>query len=69
MPQLRKALDDAGREDIQVVVGGVIPPQDFDELRKSGAAAIYPPGTVIGEAAGELLAMMMETLGLDVPAA
>ncbi|MBF6618793.1 MAG: methylmalonyl-CoA mutase [Patulibacter sp.] len=68
VPQLRKALDDAGREDILVVAGGVIPPQDFDELRAGGAAAIYPPGTVIGEAAGDLLVMMMEKLGLDVPA-
>ncbi|MFA4927716.1 MAG: methylmalonyl-CoA mutase [Patulibacter sp.] len=67
VPQLRKALDDAGREDILVVAGGVIPPQDFDELRAGGAAAIYPPGTVIGEAAGDLLVMMMEKLGLDVP--
>jgi methylmalonyl-CoA mutase len=69
VPQLRKALDDAGREDILVVAGGVIPPQDFDELRAGGAAAIYPPGTVIGEAAGTLLTMMMEKLGLEVPAA
>ena len=38
-----------------IVVGGVIPPQDFDALRESGAAAIYPPGTVIAEAALELL--------------
>jgi methylmalonyl-CoA mutase len=68
VPQLRKALDDAGRDDILVVAGGVIPPQDFDELRAGGAAAIYPPGTVIGEAAGALLAMMMEQLGLEVPA-
>ncbi len=68
VPQLRKALDDAGREDILVVVGGVIPPQDFAELRTNGAAAIYPPGTVIGEAAGALLVMMMEQLGLEVPA-
>ena len=34
-----------------VVVGGVIPPEDFDELRAAGADAIFPPGTVIGEAA------------------
>jgi methylmalonyl-CoA mutase len=38
-----------------IVVGGVIPPQDFDELYAAGAVAIYPPGTVIAEAAGDLL--------------
>ena len=38
-----------------VVVGGVIPPQDFDELRAAGAAAIFPPGTVIPDAALELI--------------
>jgi len=37
------------------VVGGVIPPQDFDALREAGAAAIFPPGTVIAEAAEELM--------------
>ena len=42
-----------------IVVGGVVPPQDFDELLAAGAAAIYPPGTVISEAAGDLL----DTLG------
>jgi methylmalonyl-CoA mutase len=67
VPQLRKALDDMGREDVAVVVGGVIPPQDFDELRASGADAIYPPGTVIGTAAGGLLRLLMEKLDLEVP--
>ena len=38
-----------------IVVGGVIPPQDFDELRAAGAAAIFPPGTVIADAAVDLL--------------
>jgi len=56
VPELRKALADLGREDILIVVGGVIPPQDFDELRAAGAAAIFPPGTVIADAAAELLA-------------
>jgi methylmalonyl-CoA mutase len=67
VPQLRKALDEMGREDVAVVVGGVIPPQDFDELRASGADAIYPPGTVIGTAAGGLLRLLMERLELEVP--
>jgi methylmalonyl-CoA mutase len=55
VPALRKALDDLGREDILVVVGGVIPPQDYEELYKSGAVAVFGPGTVITEAALKLL--------------
>ena len=45
------ALDAQGRADIMIVVGGVVPPQDYDALRKAGAAAIFPPGTVIADAA------------------
>lgn len=56
VPALRKALDELGRADILIVVGGVIPPDDFDALRAAGAAAIFPPGTVIADAALELLA-------------
>ena len=55
VPELKAELAALGREDILVVVGGVIPPQDFDELRAAGAAAIFPPGTVIAVAAAELL--------------
>jgi methylmalonyl-CoA mutase len=55
VPQLRDALAEQGRPDIMIVVGGVIPPQDFAALREAGAAGIYPPGTVIAEAALELL--------------
>jgi methylmalonyl-CoA mutase len=47
-------------------VGGVIPPQDFDELRAAGAAAIYPPGTVIAEAALELLGILADRLGYEL---
>jgi len=61
VPELRKALADLGREDILIVVGGVIPPQDFDELRTAGAAAIFPPGTVIADAAAELLEQLAQT--------
>jgi len=50
------------------VVGGVIPPQDFDELRAAGAAAIYPPGTVIAEAASELLDLLAAARGYDLGA-
>jgi methylmalonyl-CoA mutase len=63
VPQLREALDAAGRQDILVVVGGVIPPADFDELRAAGADAIYPPGTVIGEAASGLIELLLQRLG------
>ncbi len=55
VPQLKAALHDLGRDDMLVVAGGVIPPQDFDALRAAGAAAIFPPGTVIADAAVELL--------------
>jgi methylmalonyl-CoA mutase len=55
VPALRHELAGLGREDIMVVVGGVIPPQDYDELRAAGAAAIFGPGTVIADAAIGLL--------------
>lgn len=58
VPALRKELDAAGRADMMIVVGGVIPAQDFEELYAAGADAIYPPGTVIPEAAVELLAKL-----------
>ncbi|MFF4776887.1 methylmalonyl-CoA mutase [Microtetraspora fusca] len=55
VPALRRALHDLGADDIMIVVGGVIPPGDFDALREAGAAAIFPPGTVIADAALDLL--------------
>ena len=55
VPALRNALDDAGRSDILVVVGGVIPPQDLEPLMQAGAAAIFTPGTPIAVAATTLL--------------
>ena len=63
VPQLRAALAELGRPDILVVVGGVIPPQDFPALREAGAAAIFPPGTVIASAAQDLLQMLLESAG------
>ncbi|GAB1817803.1 methylmalonyl-CoA mutase [Herbidospora sp. RD11066] len=51
VPALKKALGDLGADDIMIVVGGVIPPGDFDALRAAGADAIFPPGTVIADAA------------------
>jgi len=64
VPALREELKKLKREDILVVVGGVIPPQDFEELVKAGAAAIYPPGTVITEAAVDLLEKLGQALGI-----
>jgi methylmalonyl-CoA mutase len=55
VPELKRALDSLGRPDIVIVVGGVVPPQDHDALRAAGAAHIFGPGTVIAEAALELL--------------
>ncbi len=63
VPELRAALEAAGRPDIMIVVGGVIPPQDFEALRQAGAAAIFPPGTVIAEAAVSLLEDLNKRLG------
>ncbi|GAA3843021.1 methylmalonyl-CoA mutase [Saccharothrix violaceirubra] len=63
VPALRAALAEQGRADIMIVVGGVIPPQDFDALREAGAAAIFPPGTVISEAASDLVRDLSARLG------
>ncbi|MGB5696251.1 MAG: methylmalonyl-CoA mutase [Polyangiales bacterium] len=63
VPQLKQALRDLGREDILVVVGGVIPPEDYDTLREAGAVAIFGPGTVISDAALELLEQLDAQLG------
>ncbi len=66
VPALREALAEVGRPDIMIVVGGVIPPGDFDELYAAGATAIYPPGTVIADAAVSLLHKLAERLGYDL---
>ena len=63
VPALRKALDDLGRQDIGIVVGGVIPEQDFAELLESGAMDIFPPGTIIPECAVSMLTKLNERLG------
>ncbi|MDP3410252.1 methylmalonyl-CoA mutase [Bosea sp. (in: a-proteobacteria)] len=63
VPELKAALAKAGRPDIMIVVGGVIPPQDFEALRDAGAAAIFPPGTVIADAAEKLLEDLNSQLG------
>ena len=63
VPELREALASYGREDIMIVVGGVIPPGDFDALYAAGAAAIFPPGTVIADAAEGLIHQLNGRLG------
>jgi methylmalonyl-CoA mutase len=55
VPELKSELKKLGREDIMIIVGGVVPPQDYDALYSSGAAAIYGPGTNITQAAGDLI--------------
>ncbi|MEU4831008.1 methylmalonyl-CoA mutase [Streptosporangium sp. NPDC023615] len=68
VPALREALAELGAEDVMIVVGGVIPPGDFDALRAAGASAIFPPGTVIADAARGLLADLLTRLGHDAGA-
>ena len=63
VPELKQSLINLGREDIMIVVGGVIPEQDFAELYDAGATAIFPPGTVIAEAASDLLRKLATSLG------
>jgi methylmalonyl-CoA mutase len=63
VPELKHALEEQGRPDIMIVVGGVIPPRDFAALQESGASAIFPPGTVIADAAASLLEELNRRLG------
>jgi methylmalonyl-CoA mutase len=63
VPALKRALAELGAEDVLIVVGGVIPPDDVPTLVEMGAAAVFPPGTVIAEAAQELLRTLSERLG------
>jgi methylmalonyl-CoA mutase len=69
VPQLKAELEKEGRGDIMIVVGGVVPPQDCDELKRAGAEAIFPPGTVIAQAAEKLLDTLNARLGHDRQAA
>jgi methylmalonyl-CoA mutase len=63
VPALRQALEEQGRGDIMVVVGGVIPPQDYPALYEAGAKAIFGPGTPIIQAAIDLLKKLGATAG------
>jgi methylmalonyl-CoA mutase len=66
-PELISELEGLGRSGVMVVVGGVIPEQDFQALFDAGVAAIYPPGTVIAEAAIDLINKLNERLGYAQP--
>ncbi len=59
VPQLIRELEKLGRDDIMVIVGGVIPPQDYDFLYKAGTVAIFGPGTVISDAGIKLLDILI----------
>ncbi|MCJ2072871.1 methylmalonyl-CoA mutase [Methylobacterium sp. J-030] len=63
VPELKAALAEQGRDDVMIAIGGVIPPGDYEALRAAGAAAIFPPGTVIAEAAVNLIRALNERLG------
>lgn len=65
VPQLREELEKLGRSDILIIVGGVIPPQDYDFLRENGAVAIFGPGTVIPVAAQKILEEIYKNLGYE----
>src|SRR5690606_5195608 len=65
VPELRAELEKQGRPDIMIVVGGVVPPQDYEAVTKAGASAIFPPGTVIAEAAEKLIRELNRRLGYE----
>ena len=69
VPELKAELDRQGRGDIMIVVGGVIPQQDYQALRAAGVEAIFPPGTVIADAATELVGKLSRRLGYEHAAA
>jgi methylmalonyl-CoA mutase len=69
VPELKKELAAQGRDDIMIVVGGVVPPQDYEALKEAGAEAIFPPGTVIADAAEKLLQSLSRRLAHEQAAA
>jgi methylmalonyl-CoA mutase len=62
VPELKQALQRRECSDVLIIVGGVIPAQDFDAILHAGATAIFPPGTVIGEAAEKLIDTLLGSL-------
>ena len=65
VPALKKALENSGRPDIMVVVGGIVPEQDFAALYEAGVSAIFTPGTAIPEAAERLIGDLNRRLGYE----
>ena len=65
VPELKQALADQGAPEVMIVVGGVIPPDDVPTLLEMGAAAVFPPGTVIADSALGLIADLSKQLGHD----
>jgi methylmalonyl-CoA mutase len=63
VPELKAELERLGHGDIMIVVGGVVPPQDYDALKRAGVEAIFPPGTVIADAAEGVLRSLTQRLG------
>jgi methylmalonyl-CoA mutase len=60
VPQVIEELKKLGREDIMVIAGGVIPPQDYDYLYQSGVVAIFGPGTSVSKAGRKILEVLIE---------
>ena len=69
VPELKAALTEQGRDDVMIAIGGVIPPGDYEALKQAGASAIFPPGTVIAEAAANLIRELNRRLGYGARAA
>lgn len=69
IPQLRHELAQLGRDDILIVAGGVIPPQDYPALYEAGAVAIFGPGTMVGNAAETILRQLAQRLNVDLESA
>jgi methylmalonyl-CoA mutase len=69
VPELRKELANLGRDDMMIVAGGVIPPDDRESLFKAGASAVFGPGTVISDAAVQLVKDLAQRLGFSLEGA
>ena len=67
VPALKRALEAQGRPDIMVVVGGIVPEQDYNALYDAGVSAIFTPGTVISDAAERLIRDLNRRLGYEQP--
>ncbi|NBC17552.1 MAG: methylmalonyl-CoA mutase [Bacteroidetes bacterium] len=66
VPQVVNELDQLGRDDILVIVGGVIPPQDYQDLYDAGVTGVFGPGTVVAEAAQQILRILIEQFHPEV---